>query len=118
MKKLLFLLIVIITSAFKTQAQKPKPESYNVNQFVKHVGKKITMCETVYSFKILNDSVTMLNMGGNYPNQRFTVVVSGREIQLNYDDLKGKHICVTGDTSVYMRRPEVLIYHTNQIQFK
>lgn len=116
MKKLL-LFIIIVTFVFKSQAQQ-KPESYNVNQFVKHVGKKITMCETVYSFKILSDTVTMLNMGGNYPNQRFTVVVSGKEIQLNYDDLKGKHICVTGDTSVYMRRPEVLIYHTDQIAFK
>ncbi|MFI5157769.1 MAG: hypothetical protein ACHQF4_02830 [Sphingobacteriales bacterium] len=117
MKKLLLFLVIITTFTYKTQAQE-KPENYNVNQFVKHVGKKITMCETVYSFKILNDTVTMLNMGGNYPNQRFTVVVSGKEIELNYDNLKGKHICVTGDTSMYKNRPEVLIYHTNQIQFK
>lgn len=117
MKNLLLFLIIITASAYKIQAQQ-KPEQYNVNQFVKHVGKKITMCETVYSFKILSDTVTMLNMGGNYPNQRFTVVVSGKEIELNYDDLKGKHICVTGDTSMYKGRPEVLIYHTNQIQFK
>jgi hypothetical protein len=117
MKKLLLLSIIITSFAFKIQAQQ-KPENYNVNQFVKHVGKKITLCETVYSFKILSDTVTMLNMGGEYPNQRFTVVVSGHEIQLNYDNLKGKHICVTGDTSVYKNHPEVLIYHTNQIAFK
>jgi len=118
MKKLLFLLIIISAFTIKTQAQKPKPENYNVNQFLNHVGKKITMCETVYSFKILNDSVTMLNMGGEYPNQRFTVVVTGKEIQLNFDDLKGKHICVTGDTSMYKKRPEVLIYNRDQIEFK
>ena len=118
MKRLLFFLIIIMAFTVKSQAQKPKPENYNVNQFINHVGKKVTMCETVYSFKILSDTVTMLNMGGEYPNQRFTVVVSGKEIQLNYDDLKGKHICVTGDTSIYKNHPEVLIYHTNQIQFK
>ena len=117
MKKLSLLLIIIAAFACKTFAQQ-KPENYNVNQFVKHVGKKITMCETVYSFKILNDSLTMLNMGGEYPNQRFTVVVTGKEIELNYDGLKGKHICVTGDTSIYKGRPEVLIYHPDQIQFK
>ena len=117
MKKLLIFLIIIAASTYKTQAQQ-KPEQYNVNQFIKHVGKKITMCETVYSFKILSDTVTMLNMGAEYPNQRFTVVVSGKEIQLNYDDLKGKHICVTGDTSMYKNHPEVLIYHEDQIQFK
>ncbi|MHB8207664.1 hypothetical protein [Mucilaginibacter sp.] len=117
MKKLLIFLIIVTASTFKTLAQQ-KPEQYNVNQFIKHVGKKITLCETVYSFKILSDTVTMLNMGGDYPNQRFTVVVSGKEIQLNYDDLKGKHICVTGDTSMYKKQPEMLIYHENQIQFK
>jgi DNA/RNA endonuclease YhcR with UshA esterase domain len=116
MKKLLFLLVIIAAFACKAQAQQ-KPEQYNVNQFVKHVGKKITMCEAVYSFKILSDTVTMLNMGGEYPNQRFTVVVTGKEVELNYDGLKGKHICVTGDTSMYKGRPEVLIYHPDQIQF-
>ncbi|WP_461453495.1 hypothetical protein [Mucilaginibacter sp.] len=117
MKKLLLLFIIIAAFAIKSQAQQ-KPENYNVNQFVKHVGKKITMCETVYSFKILSDTVTMLNMGGEYPNQRFTVVVTGKEIELNYDGLKGKHICVTGDTSLYKGHPEVLIYHPDQIVFK
>jgi hypothetical protein len=93
-------------------------EKFNLNDFVSHVGKKITLCDTVYSFKILSDSVTMLNMGGKYPDQKFTVVVTGKEIQLNTDGIVGKHICVTGDASVYKGRPEVMIYHPNQIEFK
>jgi len=119
MKKLL-LIVFILPLAIRLQAQTKtkQPETFSENQFINHVGKKITMCETVYSFKILNDTVTLLNMGGYYPNQRFTVVVTGHEIQLNYDDIKGKHICVTGDTSTYKKKPEVMIYHPDQIQFK
>ena len=114
MKKLLFIILILPAFVLRSQAQ----EKFSENQFLKHVGKKITMCETVYSFKILNDSVTLLNMGGEYPKQRFTVVVTGKEIQLNFDDIKGKHICVTGDTSVYHHKPEVMIYHPDQIEFK
>lgn len=114
MKKLLLPVLLVCLFARNSSAQ----EKFSLADFEKHVGKKITLCETVYSYKIFNDSLTMLNMGGNYPNQRFTLVVTGKEIQLNFDDIKGKHICVTGDTSTYMGRPEVLIYHPNQLVFK
>lgn len=100
--------------AFTASAQ----EKFSLDHFEKYVGKKVTLCDTVYSFKIFSDTVTMLNMGGKYPNQRFTVVVTGKEIQLNTDGIVGKHICVTGDASLYKGRPEIMIYHTNQIEFK
>ena len=114
MKKILFLLLVSSTLCFHASAQ----EKFNLNQFIKYVGKKVTLCDTVYSFKILSDTVTMLNMGAKYPNQTFTVVVTGKEIQLNYDGIVGKHICVTGDASLYKGKPEVMIYHPDQIIFK
>jgi hypothetical protein len=114
MKKLILVFAVVAMFTSKASAQ----EKFSLPNFEKHVGKKITMCETVYSFKIFSDTLTMLNMGGYYPNQKFTVVITGKEIQLNFDDIKGKHICVTGDTSIYKGRPEVLIYHPNQIEFK
>jgi len=114
MKKIIFILLTLSAFAFKASAQ----EKFNVNDFTKYVGKKVTLCDTIYSYKILSDTLTMLNMGGNYPHQKYTVVVTGKEIVLNYDGLKGKHICVTGDMSSYKGRPEILIYHVNQIEFK
>jgi hypothetical protein len=114
MKKLLLLVLISSAIAFKASAQ----EAFSLPLFLKHVGKKVTLCETVTSFKLFNDTLTMLNMGGDYPNQKFTVVVTGREIQLNLDDIKGKHICVTGDKSTYLGKPEILIYHPDQIVFK
>ena len=114
MKKILFTILIISAFAFSSSAQ----EKFNINDFSKYVGKKETFCDTVFSYKILSDTVTLLNMGGDYPHQTFTVVVTGKEIQLNYDKIKGKHICVTGDVSSYKGRAEVLIYHVNQIEFK
>jgi hypothetical protein len=114
MKKFLWLFLVIGAPSFSASAQ----ERFNLDHFLKNVGKKVTLCDTVSSFKILNDTVTMLNMGGKYPNQKFTVVITGKEIQLNYDTIVGKDICVTGDASLYKNRPEVMIYHNNQIDFK
>jgi len=114
MKKILLIAVIMSAIAIRSSAQ----EKYSVIDFTKYVGKKATLCDTVYSFKILSDTVTMLNMGGNYPNQKFTIVVTGREIQLNYDDIKGKHICATGDISLYNNKPEILIYHPDQIEFK
>jgi len=114
MKKLLLITFIFSGVTLKALAQ----ESFSIQDFKKHVGKKVTMCETVSSYKLFSDTLTMLNMGGSYPNQKFTVVVTGKEIQLNLDSIKGKHICVTGDSSVYLGKPEILIYHNNQLEFK
>lgn len=114
MKKTLLIIVVIASLAFKASAQ----EKFSVQDFKKYVGKKVTLCDTVYSFKLFNDTLTMLNMGGKYPNQRFTVVVTGKDIQLNLDSIKGKHICVTGDLSLYNNKPEVLVYNPDQLVFK
>jgi len=114
MKKILLIILIISAFSFKASAQ----EKFNLNDFTKSVGKRITLCDTVFSYKILSDTVTLLNMGGNYPNQHFTVVVTGKEIELNYDTIKGKHICVTGDAAMYKNKPEIMIYHVNQFEFK
>ena len=112
-----FLLAVAFSSALACTAS-AQQEKFNLDFFMHHVGKKVTLCDTVSSFKIFSDTLTMLNMGAKYPHQNFPVVVTGKEIQLNTDDIVGKHICVTGDASVYKGRPEIMIYHTNQIEFK
>jgi len=122
MKKILLATLLICSVYFTALAQTKAPvqnqEKFSLNQFEKYVGKKVTLCDTVYSYKIFSDTLTMLNMGGKYPNQKFTVVITGKEIVLNFDNINGKHICVTGDLSSYKGKPEVLIYHPDQIEFK
>src|SRR5579863_4897664 len=67
----------------------------------KHVGEKVTVCDKVFSTKLITGSnMTLLNVGGYYPNQLFTVVIKGvdrsRFKNQPEDYYKGKSISVTG----------------------
>jgi DNA/RNA endonuclease YhcR with UshA esterase domain len=63
-----------------------------------------------------------LNVGGAYPNQKFSVVIKGS----NRDKFKeppekmfaGKTICVTGHITMYKGRPEIVVSDPKQIEVK
>src|SRR3954469_5729656 len=90
MKKLLFI-VVISAITFKVSAQK-----FNSADFNKQLGKTGTLCDTVKSLRIVSDTLTLLNMGGVYPRQKYTVAVKGNKITLDWANIKGKNVCVTG----------------------
>jgi hypothetical protein len=112
MKNLLLLTAFIICFTLTTKAQeKPlAPEEYR-----NHIGKTETLCDTVYSIKIYSDTLTILSMGGNIPKQRFTIAVKGNKIQLDWANLKRKHLCVTGTIELYKNTIRVIAAQTNQI---
>lgn len=66
-----------------------------------YVGKPVTVCDKVYSTKLITGSnMTLLNLGGYYPNQLLTIMIKGAD-RIKFKgqpevDLKGKDICVTG----------------------
>lgn len=111
MKNLLFAFVLVIcfSSALKAQ-QKIEPID-----FKKNIGKVATLCDTVYNVRILNDTLTLINMGGNFPNQKFTVAVKGNKISLDWVNLKRKHLCVTGVLELYKNTLQVVAYEPNQI---
>lgn len=71
----------------------------------KHVGKKVTICDKVFSEDI-KQFVVVLFLGGDRPNQSLTVVIKAdmqTKIKGHYknnghfeDHYTGKDICVTG----------------------
>jgi len=83
--------------------------------FNKRLGKTGTLCDTIYSMKIVSDTLTLLNMGGVYPNQKYTVAVKGNKINLNWAGLKGKPLCVTGVFILYKGRPEIEVAEPDRI---
>lgn len=107
------LLAVIITLAFATTASAQK--KFIAAEFSKNLGKTGTLCDTVYSLRIVSDTLTLLNMGGIYPNQKYTVAVKGNKITLDYANLKGKPLCVTGVFLLYKNRPEIQISEPEQV---
>jgi len=105
MKKILLAcgMLVLITAGVNAQ------QRFSAEEFKKNLGKTGTLCDTVYSLKIFSDTLTLLNMGGIYPNQKYTIAIKGNKITLPWDKLKGKPICVTGVFEMFKGRPEIEI---------
>lgn len=113
MKKLLILFVFIAAFAVKASAQ-----SFNTQEFNANLGKTKTLCDVVSSVKIFSDTLTLINMGGNYPNQKYTIAVKGNKITLDWANLKGKTMCVTGVFELHKNRPEIVAAQPDQIEFK
>ncbi len=90
-------------------------QHFSAEDFKKNLGKTGTLCDTVYSLKIFSDTLTLLNMGGIYPNQKYTVAIKGNKITLPWDKLKGKPLCVTGVFEMYKGKPEIEIADPERI---
>ena len=56
--------------------------------------------------------MVLVNMGGEYPNSLFTIVLRGNAKSL---DLDGKLICVTGKVIDYKGKPEIVVTDKSQI---
>ena len=111
MNKILTAIALFFFFAGTAKAQ----QTFSAAEFLKKLNKTGTLCDTVYSVKIISDTLTWLNMGGNYPNQKYTVAVKGNKISLDWTNIKGKRLCVTGVFLLYKETPEIEIAEPEQI---
>lgn len=111
MKKIALLFTLVICFSAKLKAQ----QTIEPIDFKKHIGKTATLCDTVYAVKIFNDTLALINMGGNYPNQKFTVAVKGNKVVLDWVNLKKKHLCVTGVLELYKNTLQITVFEPNQV---
>jgi len=111
MKKILTTALLFVLYIGSVTAQ----ERFSEADFNKRLGKTGTLCDTIYSLKIVSDTLTLLNMGGAYPNQKYTIAVKGNKINLNWAGLKGKPLCVTGVFILYKGRPEIEVAEPDRI---
>ncbi|HEV8507514.1 MAG TPA: S1/P1 nuclease [Chitinophagaceae bacterium] len=90
-----------------------------------HVGETLTVCGKVFGGKYLensNGAPTLINMGADYPDNPFTVVIYGSDRggftyqPENY--LPGKTICVTGQIKRFKGKPEIVVTSQDQIRLK
>ena len=114
MKKLTFTALFILMIAGSAIAQ----NKFSAEEFNKNLGKTGTLCDTVYSLRIFSDTLTLLNMGGAYPNEKYTVAIKGNKISLDWTTLKGKPLCITGVFEMYKGRPEIEIADPEKINMK
>jgi hypothetical protein len=112
MKKLLLSFIISASLAVTAKAQeKPLTE----NEYRDHLDKVATLCDVVYEVKIISDTVSYLYMGGNHTNAKFTIAIKGNKLQLDWANIKRKHLCVTGVLQLYKDTIQIIASQPNQI---
>ncbi|MES2379235.1 MAG: hypothetical protein V4553_21770 [Bacteroidota bacterium] len=112
MKNLLLAFILITGYALSAKAQE-KP--LTPGEYKYHMGKEATLCEVVYEVKIISDTVTNLYMGGDHTNAKFTIAIKGNKLQLDWENIKRKHLCVTGVLQLYKNTIQVIASQPTQI---
>jgi len=78
----------------------------------KHIGETVKICSKVYGTKDFG-SMVLVNMGGAYPEQLFTIVLRGDAKALQ---LEGKLVCVSGKVIDYKGKPEIVVEDPKQIE--
>jgi len=114
MKRLLFAALLIIAFAGTAAAQ----ATFSAEAFKKNLGKTGMLCDTVSSVKIVSDTLTLLGMGGNSPHQKYTVAIIGNQITLDWTNLKGRPLCVTGVFEMYKGKPRIEINDPKRINME
>jgi hypothetical protein len=112
MKNLLLLFILIVGLATSTKAQE-KPLA--PGEYRDHIDKVATLCDVVYEVKIINDTVTNLYMGGDHTNAKFIIAVRGNKLQLDWANIKRKHVCVTAAVLLYKNTIQIIASQPNQV---
>ena len=110
MKNLMPLALLLFVLSAKAQ------QKVDTAEFKKHLGQVATFCDTVSTYRVFSDTLTLLNMGGAYPHQKYTVALKGKGITIDKTNLKGKHLCVTGVLTLFKNQLEVVATEQKQIK--
>lgn len=88
-----------------------------------HVGDSVSVCGDVSGGRFFaRDSITLLNIGGAYPNQQLTILIRP-EARASFEQapetlFKDKNICVSGKVILYHDKPEIIVYTRQQLTAK
>src|SRR6202012_3180587 len=119
MKKII--LFVSIISQFDVTAS--APTTLPSKDAAKHINEKVTICDKIWSTKLLDGSnMTFLDMGGYHPNQLLTIVIKGEDRSKFKDKpedaYKGRQVCVTGTVIDFKGKPEIVVTDPDQLKLQ
>jgi hypothetical protein len=125
MKKLLIILAFFTFFNLHASAQTGAANSNSANWFANpvasaniadKVGNSVSVCDTVYDYRVVSSVLTLLNLGGKYPNQKLTVTLKGDQLKLNPALMKGKAVCFYGPVTLFKNKPEMVVTDLTQIK--
>jgi exonuclease VII large subunit len=112
--------IVGVAVALALTAASARAETVAADQAQAHVGQVTTIEGAVSNVYTTRSGTTFLDIGGRYPDNRFTVVIfkddAGKFPEVTA--LAGKTIDVTGSIRLYQGRPEIILNDPAQIKTK
>ena len=116
MKRFFF---AVAISAFAVTSKAQIAVSINDKDIASYVGKEVTICDSVYSARAM-DNLSLMNIGGKFPKEIMTIV----EFKANRDKFEEepvnlyehKRICVTGTLTIYKEKLQIVV--TDPKQFK
>ncbi|MDT3403005.1 hypothetical protein [Mucilaginibacter terrae] len=117
--KYLFVSLFTVFISFGASAQTVAPDwsaplpSKNIAAQVDH---SVAVCDTVSDFRVVSPVLTLINIGGRYPNQNLTVAVKGDKIKINAALMKSKAVCFYGPVTIFKNKPEIVITEPEQIK--
>lgn len=89
------------------------PKTIAVQDAAQHYNEFVRCCAKVYGVKVL-ENLTLVNLGGAYPDQPLTVVLRDAARDMG-PGLDGKNICVTGTVVSYRDKPEIVVMDPKMI---
>jgi len=119
---LAFLLLIVTASsaqqsieqALKGKANAEEP-SLSAYEAVTLIDKEVYVCDTVYGFKIVNDTLKMIFLGKKGSKHVLTVILKGKDTRLEPNEWEGSKICVSGMVILYNGRPTIIVNNWGQL---
>jgi hypothetical protein len=124
-RALLVSLSVLIGSSLFAQEPAKLTCTADLKNITELMGKDVVFCgipSGIKTFTKEDVKRVYLNFGGTYPNNTFTVTISGRVSGAEHEALEerfnGKEVMVKGRVELYKDKPQIEVQHMEDIQVK
>lgn len=93
----------------------------SIDSISNYIGYHVKICDKVSTtYQSTNpNKVTYIHFGGEYPDQKFSVIIFPRDLEnFEYNPseyLLEKNVCVTGMSSEYKGKPQMIASFSDQI---
>jgi hypothetical protein len=124
MKNLMSIFIFLSYLSVSAQDTDSVP-TISIDSISIYENQVVSICDKIYGGIYLDKSkkrITLLNMGGAYPNQKLTVLIPDScrflfsKAPENY--FKYKYVCVTGQLILYNKKYEIILTKPRDIVLK
>jgi DNA/RNA endonuclease YhcR with UshA esterase domain len=85
-----------------------------------HIGQSVTVEGAANNVVTVRSGVTLINIGGRYPDNPFTAVILAADASKfpDINALNGKTVDISGPVKLYRGKPEIVLSDAAQIKAK